>query len=81
MSRTLRYSTKRAVPIECLRLCEDIQALEQAIKLLKGVDSYNTSKDSDKDELWFCTQKLQMLHQYALQKMRMEFLDPRKVER
>jgi len=55
--------------------------MDVAIRLLKTVDHYNTSKDPDKDELWMCIQKLKGLHRNAWNKMRLEFLDPRKTAR
>jgi hypothetical protein len=70
-------------PEEALRLTEDVQALRQAVALLKTVDRYNVADDPDKDTLFFCVQRLKEFERYARRKLAVEYLDPRrtKIER
>ena len=65
-------------PVDALRLNEDIRALERAIRELKTVDRYNVQDDPDADTLWMIIQKLWLCQRTAQQKLRTEFLDPRR---
>ena len=73
-----RIVTEYRTPVEALRIAEDAAAIKQAIRLLKSVDRYNVMEDPDSDMLWMCIQKLGMMGRYANDKLRKEFLDPRK---
>lgn len=74
------YSTKPAVPVEALRLTEDIRALEAARKLLDTVDVLSVTKDPElgRQILRVTQSQLRTSQQYAEQRLREEFLVPRK---
>lgn len=74
------YSTRPAVPVDALRLNEDIRALEQARKLVDWIDPYNVADDPAKGRkiLRYVTGQLKIAERYAEAKMRREYLDPRK---
>ncbi len=74
----LVYSSRKAVPVDALRLNEDIRALRQACELLGTVDRYNVADDPDRDVVWLCIQRLKLCQRHAEDKMRQEFLDPRR---
>lgn len=78
-----RIVTEYRTPVDALRIAEDAAAIKQAIKLLRTVDRYNVQDDPDNDMLWMIIQKLGMCQRHAEQKLRTEFLDPRrtKIER
>lgn len=74
------YATKPAVPIEALRLNEDIVALENARKLLDTVDVRSVTKDPEiaRQILGVTQSQLRMCQRYAENRLREEFLAPRK---
>lgn len=67
-----------AVPVDALRLNEDAFALKHAILILKTIDPSNVDDSKRGDTVWLCIQKLKACQRYANQKLRTEFLDPRK---
>jgi len=77
------YNTRPAVPVDALRLNEDVRDLGEAIRLLGKIDPRNVTDDPDKDKFWFSVQRLKEYERYARRKLQTEFLDPRrtKIER
>jgi hypothetical protein len=76
----ITHVTRAAVPIEALRLTEDIRALEAARKLLDTVDVSSVTKDPElgRQILRVTQSQLRASQQYAEQRLREEFLAPRK---
>lgn len=74
------YTTKPAVPVEALRLNEDIRALEQSRKLLDTVDVLSVTKDAEfgRQILRITQSQLRECQRYAESRLREEFLAPRK---
>jgi hypothetical protein len=68
------------VPVDAIRLAEDAQTIKLCLRLLDWIDPYNVSDDPNKGRktLRFVIGQLKMAERYAEQKMRTEFLDPRK---
>jgi hypothetical protein len=81
---TRRIVTEYRVPEEALRMNEDIRAFEQAIKLLRTVDSFTSfgMHSPNENELWLIIQKIGMLRRDVQDKLRHEYLAPKeKIER
>lgn len=76
--KTVTFTTLPPVPIDALRLQEDIRALEEARKHLKTVDPINVCEDRETgSNSLFCVEKmLRVLQRNAEKKMRTEFISP-----
>lgn len=72
----ITHITRPSVPVEALRINEDICSLTSAIRILQTVDPYNITAEPDRDDLWMMLQKLKLMKNYAEQKLRSEYLAP-----
>lgn len=81
----LRYSTRAPVPLDALRLQEDIRDLEEARKHLNKVDpdSVCEERETGWNSIWCVQKMLRVLQRYAENKLRREYLAPtrKKIER
>jgi hypothetical protein len=76
----MSLSPNAFVPLDALRLVEDIRALDEARQHLETVDVRNITEDREVGWkiLQLLKQELRLCHRYAENKLRKEFLAPKK---
>ena len=74
------YTTKPPVPVDALRLTEDIGALKMCMWLLDSVEVSNITDDTSigRDVMWETICRVRSFQQYAERKMRKDYLAPTK---
>lgn len=81
----LTHITRPSVPIEALRLQEDIQALELCTKLLESLDTGNLAEDREigYKQRRIAQATVKAMYRHAWDKMRQTYLAPvrTKIER
>ena len=79
----MSLSPNAFVPLDALRLTEDIRDLDEARKHLAKVDVRNITEDNETGRkiMQLLTREIQLCRQYAEKKLRTQFLTPKKFER
>jgi hypothetical protein len=74
------YTTKPAVPVEALRLNEDIRALQRAIELVRSLEASNIAYDINNGYqiIREVITQLRDAERFATQHLRVNYLAPRK---
>lgn len=76
----MSLSPNAFVPLDALRLTEDIRDLEEARKHLAKVDVRNITEDNETGRkiMQLLTREIQLCRQYAEAKLRREYISPPK---
>jgi hypothetical protein len=76
----MALSPNAFVPLDALRLTEDIRDLDEARKHLNKVDVRNITEDNETGRkiMQLLTSEIQLCRQYAEKKLRTQFLTPPK---